>query len=114
MMMNGEKRHGHESPEEIAEILSVVSDKVPGLIKGLVRAVFSEETARDMAKAAATYYKELKAGGFPDDLALHMTQEYVSVFTKIGDVIKAARESEHDDDLKRVVKEKIKRELEKD
>jgi hypothetical protein len=114
MIMSEEKRHRHESPEEIAEILSVVSDKVPGLIKGLVSAVFSEESARNMAKAAATYYKELKAGGFPDDLALRMTQDYVSVFTKIGDVVKAARESGHDEDISKAVKEKIKRELEKD
>jgi hypothetical protein len=87
-----EKRH-KQSPEDIAEILSVVSDKVPALIKGLVSAVFSEESARSMAKAAAAYYKELKAGGFPDDLALKMTQDYVGAFTKIGEVIKAARES---------------------
>jgi hypothetical protein len=89
--MSEGKRHRPESPEDIAEILSVVSDKIPALIKGLVGAVFSEESARNMAKAAATYYKELKAGGFPDDLALKMTQDYVSVFTKIGDVVKAAR-----------------------
>jgi hypothetical protein len=92
--MSEEKKHRHESPEDIAEIMSVVSEKVPGLIKGLVSAVFSEESARNMAKAAATYYKELKAGGFPDDLALKMTQDYVGVFTKIGEVIKAARESD--------------------
>jgi len=96
--MSEEKRHKHESPEDIAEILSVVSDKVPSLIKGLVGAVFSEESARNMAKAAATYYKELKAGGFPDDLALKMTQDYVGLFTKIGDVIKAARESKGGED----------------
>lgn len=95
--MSEEKRHKPESPEDIAEILSVVSDKVPGLIKGLVSAVFSEESARSMAKAAAAYYKELKAGGFPDDLALKMTQDYVGVFTKIGEVIKAARESREAD-----------------
>lgn len=112
--MSEEKRHKHDSPEEVAEMLSVVSDKIPGIIKGLVNAVFSEESARGMAKAAATYYKELKAGGFPDDIALRMTQEYVGVFTKIGDVIKAARESEHNDDVKEAVRQKIKRELEKD
>jgi hypothetical protein len=89
------KEHKHD-PEDVAEILSVVSDKVPGLIKGLVGAVFSEESARSMAKAAATYYKGLKAGGFPDELALKMTQDYVSVFTKIGDVVKAARQTEKD------------------
>ena len=88
------KKHRHESPEEVAEILSVVSDKVPGLIKGLVGAVFSEDTARSMAKAAATYYSELKAGGLPDDVALRMTQDYVGVFSKIGDVIRQARKHE--------------------
>ena len=92
--MSEEKKRKHDSPEDIAEIISIVSDKVPGLIKGLVSAVFSEESARNMAKAAATYYKELKSGGFPDDLALKMTQDYVGVFTKIGEVIKAARQSE--------------------
>ena len=92
--MSEEKKHKHDSPEDIAEIISIVSDKVPGLIKGLVSAVFSEESARNMAKAAATYYKELKSGGFPDDLALKMTQDYVGVFTKIGEVIKAARQSD--------------------
>ena len=92
--MSEEKKRKHDSPEDIAEIISIVSDKVPGLIKGLVSAVFSEESARNMAKAAATYYKELKSGGFPDDLALKMTQDYVGVFTKIGEVIKAARQSD--------------------
>ena len=95
--MSEDKSTGRKhDPEDVAEILSVVSDKVPGLIKGLVGAVFSEESARNMARAAATYYKELKAGGFPDEVALKMTQDYVSVFTKIGDVVKAARESERD------------------
>ena len=96
--MSEEKRHKHDSPEDIAEILSVVSDKVPSLIKGLVGAVFSEESARNMAKAAATYYKELKAGGFPDDVALKMTQNYVGILTKIGDIVKTARESQGRDE----------------
>ena len=112
--MDDEKRHRHDSPEEVAEILSVVSDKVPGLIKGLLNAVFSEDTARNMAKAAATYYKELKDGGLPDDVALRMTQDYVSLFTKIGDIVKDARKYDHGEDFERKVKERIARELEKD
>jgi len=112
--MDDEKRHRHDSPEEVAEILSVVSDKVPGLIKGLVNAVFSEESARNMAKAAATYYKELKDGGLPDDVALRMTQDYVSLFTKIGDIVKDARKYDRGEDFERKVKERIARELEKD
>ena len=111
--MSKEKERKHESPEEVAEILSVVSDKVPGLIKGLVNAVFSEESARNMAKAAATYYAELKAGGLPEDVALRMTQDYVSIFTKIGDVVKHARRFERREEFEETLKEKIKRELEK-
>lgn len=112
--MDDEKRHRHESPEEIAEILSVVSDKVPGLIKGLVSSVFSEDSARNMAKAAATYYNELKAGGFPDDIALRMTQDYVSIFTKIGDVVKEARKYDRGEEFDKAVRDKTKRELEHD
>ncbi len=112
--MDDDKKRRHDSPEEVAEILSVVSDKVPGLIKGLVNAVFSEESARNMAKAAATYYSELKAGGLPDDVALRMTQEYVSIFSKFGDVVKHARKFDRDEDFEKAIREKIKRELEKE
>ena len=112
--MSEDRRRRHESPEEIAEILSVVSDKVPNLIKGLVTAVFSEGTARNMGKAAAAYYKELKEGGLPDDVALRMTEDYVSIFSKIGDVVKQARKFEHGEDFEEKLKEKTKRELEKD
>ena len=114
MGMDDEKKRRHDSPEEVAEILSVVSDKVPGLIKGLVNAVFSEESARNMAKAAAAYYNELKAGRLPDDIALRMTQEYVSIFTKIGDVVKEARKFERGEEFETKLREKIKRELEKE
>jgi hypothetical protein len=112
--MSETRKHRHESPEEIAEILSAVSDKVPNLIKGLVNAVFSEDSARNMGKAAATYYKELKAGGLPEDVALRMTEDYVSVFSKLGDVVKQARKFEDSDEFEHKLKEKIKRELEKD
>lgn len=112
--MTDEKKHRHESPEEVAEILSVVSDKVPGLIKGLVNAVYSEDSARGMAKAAAAYYTELKAGGIPDDVALRMTQDYVSVFSKIGDIVKQAQHTGDSEEIEKAVKERIKRELEKE
>jgi len=112
--MDDDKRHRHDSPEEVAEILSVVSDKIPGLIKGLINAVFSEDSARGMAKAAATYYNELKAGGLPDEVALRMTQDYVSLFTKIGEVVRDARKYEHGEEFEKTLKDRIKRELEKD
>src|SRR6266571_2634986 len=84
------KKKASEDAEEVREILSVVSEKVPALIKGLMSSVFSADSARDMGKAAATYYSELKAGGIPDDVAVQMTKEYIGTFSKISDFIKTA------------------------
>lgn len=97
--MKGEKGHKkveQTDADEVREILSVVSDKVPALIKGLVSSVFSEDAAKGMGKAAATYYQELKAGGLPDAVAVQMTKEYVGTFSRISEIFKSAsRETSH-------------------
>ena len=91
-----------DEAEEVREILSVVSEKVPALIKGLMSSVFSADAAKDMGKAAATYYSELKAGGIPDEVAVQMTKEYIGTFSKISDFIKtASRGHEEDEDIGR-------------
>jgi hypothetical protein len=74
--------------QEVKEILSVVSSEVPALIKGLVASVFSEEAGRSMGKGAAAYYKSLKEGGLPEDVAVRMTEDYVRTFTSFGEVFK--------------------------
>ena len=74
--------------DKIKEILSVVSEKLPALIQGLVGSVFSEEAGRAMGQAAAAMYAELKAGGIPDDTALEMTRDYVRNFTNLGEMFK--------------------------
>ncbi|HKZ94033.1 MAG TPA: hypothetical protein VJ249_05575 [Candidatus Bathyarchaeia archaeon] len=74
--------------EEIKQILGVVSTEVPGLIKSIIASVFSEEAGKSMGKAAAAFYKELKDGGMPDAVAVKMTEDYVGVFTSLGDMLK--------------------------
>lgn len=103
------EKKGMKDMEELKEVLSVVSDKIPALIKGLVSSVFSEESAAEMGRAAATFYKELKAGGLPDDVAVKMTQEYVATFTKVSDFMKSASHAgEHDEEIERAVRKKLK------
>ena len=75
--------------EEIKEILGAVSTEVPALIKSIIGAVFSEEAGRNMGKAAASFYKELKDSGMPDNVAVKMTEDYISVFTSLGDLLKS-------------------------
>ncbi len=105
-----------EDAEEVREILSVVSEKVPALIKGLMTSVFSADSAKEMGKAAATYYSELKAGGIPDEVAVQMTKEYIGTFSKISDFIKTAsgRHDENEDISKNIqvaLRKKLKEQL---
>ncbi len=120
-MPGGKKTKASEDADEVREILSVVSEKVPALIKGLMSSVFSADSAKDMGKAAATYYSELKAGGIPDDVAVQMTKEYIGTFSKISDFIKTASRGHggrDDEDMGSIgreinvaVKKKLRKEL---
>ena len=85
--MIGEKEKSKKDIEEVKEILTVVSKEVPSLIKSIIGSVFSEEAGRDMGKAAAAFYKELKDSGMPEEVAVRMTENYVSVFTNLGNML---------------------------
>jgi hypothetical protein len=41
-----------------------------------------------MGKAAASFYKELKDSGMPDNVAVKMTEDYIGVFTSLGELLK--------------------------
>jgi len=82
-------------PENIKEILSVVSSEVPTLIKSVLASVFSEEAGRNMGKAAAAYYKQLKDGGLPEQVAVKMTEDYMRTFTSIGDMLRSSGMGRH-------------------
>lgn len=105
---------GHDdedmNPQNIKEILSVVSTEIPGLIKSILSSVFSEEAGRNMGKAAAAYYKELKNGGLPDTVAVKLTEEYMRTFTSIGDMLKNAGRTGfgHNDEISKHIQKKVK------
>ena len=88
--MSEGKEKEEKDAEELKEILGVVSKEVPALIRSIIGSVFSEEAGKDMGKAAAAFYKELKQGGMPEDTAVKMTENYMSVFTSLGDVMRRA------------------------
>jgi hypothetical protein len=90
-----EKKWGEQSPENIKEILNVVSSEVPALVKNLLGSVFSEEAGRSMGKAAAAYYKEMKDGGLPEQVAVKLTEDYMRTFGKGDDIGKQAERKIH-------------------
>jgi len=85
-----DKKTHREETEEVKAILEMVSKEVPALIKNIIASVFSEETGRNMGKAAAAFYKELKESGIPENVAVKMTEDYIRVFTGLGDLLKRA------------------------
>jgi hypothetical protein len=109
-------------PENIKEILSVVSSEIPAMIKSILSSVFSEEAGRNMGKAAAAYYKELKDGGLPEPVAVKMTEEYMRTFTSLGDMLRSAGKGRwsHDEgdeiskEIHKRVHEKLQRSTDKE
>jgi len=113
-----EKKKPRMDAGEVKEILGVVSTEVPGLIKSIIASVFSEDAGRSMGKAAAAFYKELKDSGMPDNVAVKMTEDYIGVFTSLGDILKKAgpkgkvtisgeKAEELEKEIERRVKEKL-------
>ncbi len=88
-----------ESPEEIAELLEMVSEKIPNLIRGIMESFFSPEAASNMGKAVAEFRRTLIDGGIPEDEAMEMTREYLRTLTNWKGMMREAREgrwSRHD------------------
>jgi hypothetical protein len=72
------KHEGIPDPEKIKEILDVVSEKIPGLLKELSSLLYSPQSAKQYAEAAATFYKELKNAGMTEEQAYELTSQYLS------------------------------------
>lgn len=87
-MIDKDEKNPKREAEELKEILGTVSTEIPTLIKSILASVFSEEAGKNMGKAAAAYYKELKNGGLPEAVAVKLTEDYMRTFTSLGDMLK--------------------------
>jgi hypothetical protein len=91
MLEKRDEKTGKSSTRDVEElklVLSTVSTELPALIRNIIASVFSEEAGRNMGKAAAAFYKELKDGGMPDEMAMKMTEDYMKTFTGLGNILK--------------------------
>ena len=105
--------------EELEGVLKTVSEQIPALIRGIIGSIFSAEAGKNMGAAAANFYKELKAGGIPDEVAIKMTQDYIKTFTSLGEVIREAVSrkggsskkygKELGEEISKVIREKIEK-----
>jgi hypothetical protein len=64
-------------PEDVAELLDKIADKIPALLKGLRDVVYSVEAGEQFGKAVGAFYSELIKQGIPQDQAMEMAKNYM-------------------------------------
>jgi hypothetical protein len=97
--MNKQERYHDEfpDPDTIKEMLDVISDKIPELLKELSAVLYSPAQAKQFGVSAATFYKELKAAGMSDEQAFSLTNQYMSTMS-LGSAVKGlAHDHGYDD-----------------
>ncbi len=90
------KHEGMPDPEKIKEILDIVSEKIPGLLKELSGLLYSAESAKQYAEAAAIFYKELIKAGMTTEQAYELTSQYLSTLN-LGKMMRNVGEHHHHD-----------------
>jgi len=90
------KHEGMPDPEKIKEILDVVGEKIPGLLKELSSLLYSPESAKQYAEAAATFYKELIKAGMSPEQAYELTSQYLSTLN-LGKMMRNVGQHNHHD-----------------
>ncbi|TFH11582.1 MAG: hypothetical protein E4H08_00895 [Candidatus Atribacteria bacterium] len=63
--------------DDLKEILGIVTEKVPGLLRGLRDVLYSKDAAANMADAVATFYTKLVEAGIAKEQAMDMTRGYM-------------------------------------
>jgi len=69
------------SPEKIGQLLDVVSERVPKLLRDISDVLYGEGRAKQYAVSVATFYKELKASGMTDKEAFALTKDYMAALS---------------------------------
>jgi len=103
--------HDMPDPEKIREILDVVADRVPGLLKELSSVLYGPEQAKNFGVAVAIFYKELKAAGMTDEQAFELTRQYMSTLN-IGGVFSKFAGHNHNHGPPGFIKAEMKRHAE--
>ncbi len=78
-----EERDGSlEGADDLREVLDVVSERMPGLMKGIQETVFSPESSRQIAESIAEFFKTLVDSGISREIANSLTMMHMSNLQK--------------------------------
>ncbi|MFD1674400.1 hypothetical protein [Alicyclobacillus fodiniaquatilis] len=85
-----------EDAKEVYDLLDITSRKVPELISGILKTLYSEQAGSDLGKAVGSLYKELTSAGIPEEVALKMASNYMISLKDVIKHIKPSNEKEED------------------
>jgi len=74
-----------ESPEEVREVLDIVSARIPGIMKDVQSAIYSTESLERMAEALGAFYKKLVESGIPEEQASQLTMFQQTRLAELSD-----------------------------
>ena len=113
--------HRHEGgpdhmpdPEKIKEILNVVSDRVPELLKKLSDVLYGTDQAKKFGRAAAVFYNELKDTGMSKAEIFELTREYMGTLNLGNLMSNVASRHKHDKDFDEEVGEHVRKRIKKE
>lgn len=66
-----------EDMQELSNVLNVITDKVPALIKSIIETLYSPEAGVNLGRSVGALYRELITSGVPEADALEMAKDYM-------------------------------------
>ena len=82
--MTDDEKRKKTDPEDVKEILNVVSEKIPALLNSLADVLYGKEQSVKYGQAVAGFYKSLKDSGMTDEQAYELTKQYMSAMNLPG------------------------------
>jgi len=87
--MSDEKKGSEFKAEEVKEIMSVISEKIPALLNSLTDSIYGKDASAKFGTAVANFYRTLKDSGMTDEQAFKLTEQYMSSLNLGGIIGKA-------------------------
>jgi len=70
--------------QEVREVMEALKDTVPALIKGIIDALYSAQSAEDFGKQVAGFYKSMIDAGMTNEQAFELTKEFMESRDIVG------------------------------
>jgi hypothetical protein len=107
--------------EEVRELLSIVSEKIPALLNSLTDVLYGTEAAAKYGQAVAGFYRNLRDSGMTEDQAFELTKTYMANLNLAGMIGKFLRKpmrggeaGDVDVEIRERVEEKLREKFERE